>query len=197
VKKASLRFQSRDFDFPKNAYIGCVAMVDTSNKKRYLCLTRIFDNLEILRPYVLFVIDDLLKSAPYITPIYEGFYIKCRFSRFFPLNRSHWGKNHAFEMDIFQKFRNDVNIVKYWKMSEVLITPDGEIDGVEFYSFCISLFKNTENMDVDTYIKNSNHVVDIRAKNAAFYSLCKPIKINWLGNAKNYIANKISGNYIN
>ncbi len=100
-------------------------------------------------------------------------------------------------MDIFQKFRNDVNIVKYWAMSEVLVTPDGEIDNIEFYSFCISLFKNTSNKDIDNYIKNSNHAVDVRAKNAAFYSLSKPVKINWLGNIKTASENKISENYIN
>lgn len=156
-----------------------------------------FDSLEILRPYVLFVIDDLSKSAPYITARYEGFYIKCNFSRHFPLKKSHWRNKRAFEMDIFQKFRNDVNIVKYWKMSEVLVTPDGEIDGVEFYSFCISLFKNTPKKDVNTYIKNSNHVVDIRAKNAAFYTLEKPVKINWLGSKNENVESIVIKKYIN
>ena len=100
-------------------------------------------------------------------------------------------------MDIFQKSRNDVNIVKYWKMSEVLVTPDGEIDDVEFYSFCVSLFKDTTEKDIDLYIKNSNHPVDIRAKYAAFYSLSKPEKINWLGNTKTTPVDRTSKYYIN
>ncbi len=197
MKKIKPKFQSRDFDFPKNAYIGCITVIDKTDRKRHLCLTRIFDNIEILRPYVLFVIDDLLKNESFVTPIYEGFYIKCGFSRYFPLKRAHWENKHEYEIDIFQKFRNDVNIVKYWKMSEVLVTPDGEIDGVEFYSFCISLFRNTANDDIDNYIKNSNHVVDVRAKNAAFYSLFKPVKINWLGYSKRNSGNKIDESLIN
>ncbi len=100
-------------------------------------------------------------------------------------------------MDVFQKFRNDVNIIKFWKMSEVLITPDGEIDGVEFYSFCISLFKNTQDRDINTFIKNSGHIVDIRAKNAAFYELDKPVKINWLAGGKKTYSLNIIEDYIN
>ena len=75
-------------------------------------------------------------------------------------------------------------------MSELLVTPDGEIDGVEFFSFCVSLFKNTPSQDIDLYIKNSNHVVDTRAKNGALYEISKPESINWLGeNTKIQLAN--------
>lgn len=82
-------------------------------------------------------------------------------------------------------------------MSELLVTPDGEIDGVEFFSYCISLFKNTPSEDIDLYIKNTNHVVDIRAKNGALYAINKPVSINWLGRgSKNKLINP-PDNYIN
>ena len=197
MKKATFKYQSRDYKFPKTAYIGCVSINDSKNKRHSLCLTRVFEDLYILRRYVLFVIDDLTDSNKEITPIYEGSVIKCNYSRLFPLKRSHWGKRQALEMDLFQKFRNDVNIMKFWKMSEILVTPDGEIDGVEFFSFCISLFKGTPKKDIDLYIKNSNQVVDVRAKNGAFYTLDKPVKINWSGNSKKNTWAKITENYIN
>ena len=178
MKKVKFRFQSKDFNFPKTVYIGCIS-ISNNKKQKSLCLTRVFDSLDILKQYVLFVIDDLSKTSSGITPVYNGYFIKCEYSRLFPLKKNHWGGEPFVDMDIFQKFRNDVNIIKYFKMSEVLVTPDGEIDGVEFYSFCISLFKNTPVKDVDLFIKNSNHIVDVRAKNGAFYSLSKPVKINW------------------
>lgn len=173
-------FQTREFNFPDNAYVGCIVLKDNTNKKRHICLTRIFTDIEILRTYVLFVVDDLSKENPNKPPVYDGFYIKCKLSRYFPLDKSHWKNRKTFKQNIFENFRNDVNILKYWGLSEILVTPDGEIDNVEFYSFCMSLFKNTDKKVIDALIKNSNHIVDTRAKNAAFYSLSKPVKINWL-----------------
>ena len=197
MKKVRSVYQSKDFDFPKSVYLGCININDKNNKKRFLCLTRVFEDMELLKQYVLFVIDDLSKSSSGITPSYTGKFIKCDFARFFPLKKTHWSGRSSIDMDIFQKFRNDVNIVKYWKMSELLVTPDGEIDGVEFFSFCISLFKNTPSEDIDLYIKNTNHVVDIRAKNGALYAINKPVSINWLGrSSKNKLINP-PDNYIN
>ena len=197
MKKATFKFQSRDFDFPETLYIGCIDIVDRNNKKQPIFLTRAFDNLEILKQYVLFVIDDLSQSSLGVSPIYKGTYIKCNISHLFPLNKLHWGGKLAIGIDALQKFRNDVNIIKYWKISEVMVTPDGEIGGMEFFSFCVSLFKGTQKADIDLYIKNSSHVVDVRAKNAAFYSLNKPVKVNWLAGRKNNYEVKIIEDYIN
>lgn len=197
MNKIKDKFQSRDFDFPKIVYIGCIYFVDKDGEKRHLCLTRIFDNVEILRPYVIFVIDDLFRNGNSSAPIFDGLYIKCEYSHLFPMKKSYWEDKSQFKMDTIQKFRNDVNILKYWKMSEVLVTPDGEVDGKEFYSFCISLFKNTEKKHLETFIKNSGQSVDIRAKNAAFYSLSKPVKINWLEDIKRVNDNKLDEKYIN
>lgn len=133
MKKAIFKFQSKDFEFPKNTYIGCISIKDSNNKKHSLFLTRVFENLDILKRYVLFVIEDLSDSTSEITPLYNGFFIKCNLSRLFPLNKTHWGGKLDINTDILRKFRNDVNIIKFWKMSEVLVTPDGEIDGVEFF----------------------------------------------------------------
>jgi hypothetical protein len=190
-------FQTREFVFPKTAFIGCIAFKDNTNKKRYVCLTRIFNDIEILRTYVLFVMEDLFKEDPNKSPVYEGYYVECKLSRYFSLNKTHWTNRGVFKKDIFENFRNDVNILKYWKISEILVTPDGEIDGVEFYSFCMSLFKNANKNVIDTFIKNSNHTVDARAKFAAFYSLSRPEKINWLNNIKVKVAKTFKENYIN
>jgi len=65
-------------------------------------------------------------------------------------------------------------------MSEILITPDGQIDGAEYFSLCTAFFKNTPSCDVDLYMRNSNLAVDTSAKNAAYYTIDKPVKINWL-----------------
>jgi len=186
-----------DFRFPTTFYIGCISVSDPANKKHHLCLTRVFTSLEILRRYVLFVIDELKDSENNIAPLYEGSYIKCKFSRLYPLHKYHWRKRHLPEMDIFQKFRNDINIIKYWKMAEVLVTPDGEISDVEFYSFCFSLFKNTPDKDIDLLIKNSNQVVDKRARNAAFYEISKPVKTNWLAGGKKDLGLSVVEEFIN
>lgn len=197
MNKVKDKFQSRDFFFPKVVYIGCISVIDRERKKRRMCLTRIFDSIELLRSYVVFVIDDLYKTGNSKVPMFDGYYVKCEYSRLFPLKKAYWKNKGEFEMDIFQKFRNDTNILKYWKMSEVLVTPDGEIDGMEFYSFCISLFKNTPINYLETYIQNSNQSVDIRAKNAAVYSPSKPVKINWLEDIQRVNDKQLSEKYIN
>ena len=82
-------------------------------------------------------------------------------------------------------------------MSEILVTPDEKIDHVEFYSLALSLFKNTPYRDIDLLIKNSDQAVDIKAKNAAIYSLGKPAKVDWLAGSKNIHDIKILEEYIN
>jgi hypothetical protein len=196
VNKPKYKFHSKEFRFPERAYIGLISIEDPEGNKHSVCLTRVFDNFEVLKRYVLFVIDDFSKNSN-TAPSYNGFCIKADFSRLIPLKKQHWVEKKQINTNIFTKSRNDVNIIKYWKMSEIIVTPDGEIDNVEFFSFCFSLFKKTPSEDVDLIIRNSNHQVDMRAKNAAFYTLNKPVKINWVAGIKKSHEIKIIENYIN
>ena len=197
VRSKSAQFQSKDFNFPKFVYVGCISIVDSAGHSHNACLTRVFDNLDILKRYALFVINDLSKSIEGIGFTYQGFLIKAKFNRLFSLNKTHWKQKSADHPLNAQNFRNDVNIIKYWEMSELLVTPDGESDGVEFFSFCVSLFKDTPDTEIDLFIKNSDHSVDTRATNAALYTLEKPEKIDWLENSHKFIAGNWEGNYIN
>ena len=196
VDKPKYKFQSKDFQFPEVAYIGFINIEDPEGKKNSVCLTRVFDNFEVLKRYVLFVLDDFSKNSD-TAPSYNGFYIKVNFNRLIPLKKQHWVGKKPIYPNIFNGSRNDLNIIKYWKMSEIIITPDGEIDNVEFFSLCFSLFKKTPSENVDLFIRNSNHKVDIRAKNAAFYTLNKPVKINWVAGIRKSHELKILENYIN
>ena len=197
MKKIEQQFQSRDYRFPKIAYIGFVS-VKVNDKRVYkVCLSRLFDNFEILKRYVLFVISEFSKSNDDFTLTYDGYFIKATFDRLFPLKKSHWNARSVEIPDFHQRSKNDINIIKYWKMSEILVTPDEKIDHVEFYSLALSLFKNTSYRDIDLLIKNSDQAVDIKAKNAAIYSLGKPAKVDWLAGSKNIHDIKILEEYIN
>ena len=196
VNKHKDAFRSKDFRFPESAYIGFINIDDPEGVKHNVSLTRVFDNLDVLKRYVLFVIDDFSKNSN-TTPSYNGFYIKADFNRLIPLKKKYWIEKKQIDSNIFSKSKNDINIIKYWKMSEIIVTPDGEIDSVEFFSFCFSIYKNTPANDIELFIRNSNHNVDIRAKNAAFYTLNKPVKINWIAGTKKSREIHIIENYIN
>jgi len=196
VNKPKSVFQSKEFQFPESAYVGFIDVEDPGGVKHSVSLARVFDNLEVLKRYVLFVLDDFSNNSD-TAPSYNGFFIKADFNRLIPLMKNYWIGKKTMSPNVFNKSKNDINIIKYWKMSEIIITPDGEIDNVEFFSFCFSLFKKTPAQDVDLLIRNSNHKVDIRAKNAAFYTLNKPVKINWIAGTKKSQEIKIIENYIN
>lgn len=195
--KNKVQFQTKNFNFPESAYIACITLIDSTGHKHNACLTRVFENLDILKRYVLFVINDLTKSNAGFDFSYKGHLIKIKKDRFFPLQKSHWQKKKKDFNLLSAQYRNDVNIIKYWEMSELLVTPDGETNGLEFFSFCFSLFKNTQKSEIDFLIKNSEQSVDTRAKNAAFYILEKPVKINWLEGDQKTIVNRWVENYTN
>ncbi len=184
MKKSLYKFQSKEFSFPKWAYVACIAFKLNGGKIHHACLTRVFENPEMLKRYVIFVLNDFSSEEDGIVPSYKGYLIKIKLDRKIPLTKKYWRKDSSFDKVFLRKFRNDVNIIKYWQMSEILVTPDGEIDGIEFFSFSLSIFKNSPVKDIELFIKNSGHVVDIRAKSAAFYSLKRPVKTDWLSGTR-------------
>lgn len=197
MRKIDLHYQTKDFDFPDILYVGVVAVTNLNGGRYLMCLNRVFGDPALLKQYVLFVVKDLNNSSESIRTLYKGLIIRCRLSSLFPLNKNHWKNKSKFNLDIFQKYRNDINIIKYWKMSEILVTPDGEVDGVTYFSYCLSMVKDTRKQDIDLFIKNSTHVVDIRARNAGLYLLEKPVKIDWLESVDNSLDTKVSPSFIN
>lgn len=125
-----------------------------------------------------------IKRSGMVDCSFEGYYLKADFNRLFPLKKEYWNNKRKIELNFMQDYKNDEKLIKYWKMSEILVSPDGQINGTDYFSFGIPLFKNTPSKDVELYIKNLNLVVDTQAKHAAFYSLGKPIKTSWLEHHK-------------
>ena len=130
-------FQIKEYIYPKQFYIACITLIDLNGRKLQACLTRVFKNLDILRQYVLFAANDI-RNTELFDLTFEGYYIKANFDRLFPLKKEYWSKDNNSKYDFWQNFRDDGKIVKYWKMSEVLVTPDGQINGNDYFSLAVS-----------------------------------------------------------
>jgi hypothetical protein len=180
MAKKSIKHLSREFDFPKNAYVCFLWILTRDRVKIPIPYQYIFTDVEKFREIALNLSAELSQASVVILD--QSVIVPLKLEELYPLKRKYW-KRPTVEYGQWEQMQTFLKALRYWDAYKLVVTPIGVIDNTEYFSPAIPLLVSNIENDIEYFMQNSKHPVDETAKYAAIYSMGKPIGYDLLENS--------------
>lgn len=166
--------------FPDKAYLIYIFILHNGQLVALLPLDTIFSDPDTAIEGVKAAISQLDPVSQNMTILEECIIIPMQYQSLFSLKKEYW-KKPVLHYSPQVRAKTFLPVIENPLFFSILVTPFvfDDTTSIWHFSAALPLINPPDTKEIEKFMYQSDHVVEIRAKNAAIYSLENKLRFNW------------------